>query len=150
MTRCKKRERESATEGRPEPAGLSQATEKEDTGPRAGQAYLDAVLQLVVTQQLAVDAEQAEVALVVVHHAVALRGRLDEAGPQAALGALQGPQQVPVHRVDQTGALWNTRPQGHQFTGERLTLGNILSFGRDFCGQRLYGGMGFMSVRSRS
>lgn len=36
--------------------------------------YLDAVLHLHVSQQLAVDAEEAEVALVVVDHAVPLRG----------------------------------------------------------------------------
>lgn len=69
-------------------------------------SYLDAVLHLHVSQQFAVDAEEAEVALVVVDHAVPLSGRLDEAGPRAALGSLQGAQQVAVHGVDQTGTLW--------------------------------------------
>lgn len=69
-------------------------------------SYLDAVLHLHVSQQFAVDAEEAEVALVVVDHAVALRGRLDEAGTRAALGTLQGAQQVAVHGVNQTGTLW--------------------------------------------
>lgn len=68
--------------------------------------YLDAVLHLHVSQQLAVDAEEAEVALVVVDHAVPLRGRLDETWTRAALWTLQGAQQVPVHGVDQTGPLW--------------------------------------------
>lgn len=67
---------------------------------------LDAVFHLHVSQQFAVDAEEAELSLVVIDHAVALGGRLDEAGPQAALGALQGPQQVPIHGMDQTRTLF--------------------------------------------
>lgn len=66
-------------------------------------------------QQLAVDAEEAEVALVVVDHAVALSGRLDEAGTQTALGSLQGAQQVAVHGVDETGTLWTK----HRMTSQR-------------------------------
>jgi len=77
-------------------------------GGHRERAHLDAVLQGVVPQQLAVDAEQAEVSLVEVDDTVALGGGLDEARPVAAFEALQGPQQVPVHGVDQTGALWNS------------------------------------------
>lgn len=53
---------------------------------------LDAVVHLHVSQQFAVDAEETKLSLVVVNHAVALGGGLDEAGPQAAFRALQGPQ----------------------------------------------------------
>lgn len=68
--------------------------------------HLDAVLHLHVSQQFAVDAEETEPSLVVVDHAVPLGGGLDEAGPQAAVWALQGPQQVPIHGMDQTRTLW--------------------------------------------
>lgn len=67
--------------------------------------HLDAVLHLHVSQQFAVDTEEAELSLVVVDHAVSLGGGLDEARPQAALRALQGPQQVPIHGMDQTRTL---------------------------------------------
>lgn len=58
-----------------------------------------------MSQHLAIDTEQAEVALVVVDHAVALSGRVDEAGPHAWLRSRQGPQQVPVHGVDEAWSL---------------------------------------------
>jgi len=69
-----------------------------------------------VAQQLAVDTEVTEVALVVVDHAVALGGGLDEARPYAAVRALQGPQQVPIHGMDQTRTLWT---DGRQRRSER-------------------------------
>lgn len=68
--------------------------------------HLDVVLHLHVSQQLAVDAEETEVSLVIVDHAVALGGGLDEPGPQAALWALQGPEQVSVHGMDQARTLY--------------------------------------------
>lgn len=68
--------------------------------------HLNAVLHVHVSQQFAVDAEEAKLALVVVDHAVSLSGRLDEARARAALGTLQGPQQVPIHGMDQTRTLW--------------------------------------------
>lgn len=67
--------------------------------------HLDAVIHLHVSQQFAVNTEETKLSLVVVNHAVALSGGLDEAGPQAALWALQGPQQVPIHGMDQTRTL---------------------------------------------
>lgn len=70
-----------------------------------GSPHLDAVLHLHVSQQLAVDAEETKVSLLIVDDAVSLGGGLDQARTQAAFGGLQGPQQVPVHGVDQTGTL---------------------------------------------
>lgn len=67
--------------------------------------HLDAVLHLHVSQQFSIDTEETKLSLVIVNHAVALSGGLDEAGSKAALWALQGPQQVPIHRVDQTRTL---------------------------------------------
>lgn len=80
--------------------------------------YLDAVLHLHVSQQFAADAEEAEVTLVVVDHAVPLRGRLDEAGTQAAFRTLQGAQQVAVHGVDQTGSLWTNSVESSKIPHE--------------------------------
>lgn len=54
--------------------------------------HLDALLHRHVSQEFSVDAEETELALVVVDHAMALGGRLDESGPRAVLWALQGPQ----------------------------------------------------------
>lgn len=67
--------------------------------------HLDAVLHLHVSQQFAVDAKQTKVSLLVVNHAVTLAGGLDESGLQAAVRPLQGPQQVPIHGMDQTRTL---------------------------------------------
>lgn len=43
--------------------------------------HLDAVVHLHVSQQFSVDTEETKLTLVVVNHAVALSGGLDEAGP---------------------------------------------------------------------
>lgn len=75
--------------------------------------HLNAVLHVHVSQQLAVDAEEAKLALVVVDHAVSLSGRLDEARTRAALGTFQSPQQVPIHGMDQTRTLWKKNIRRH-------------------------------------
>lgn len=67
--------------------------------------HLDAVLHLHVSQQFAVDAEETKVPLLIVDDAVSLSGGLDQTRTQAAFWGLQGPQQVPVHGVDQTRTL---------------------------------------------
>ncbi len=71
--------------------------------------HLDAVLHLHVSQQFAIDTEETELSFVVVDHAVSLSGRLDETGSQAALWTLQGPQQVPIHGMDQTRTLCSNK-----------------------------------------
>ena len=68
-------------------------------------SHLDAVFHLHVSEQFAVDTEVTKLPLLVVDHAMSLGGGLDETRPQAALGALQGPQQVPIHGMDQTRTL---------------------------------------------
>lgn len=67
--------------------------------------HLDAVLHLYVSQQFAVDGEETKVPLLIVDDAVSLSGGLDQTRTQAAFWGLQGPQQVPVHGVDQTRTL---------------------------------------------
>ena len=68
--------------------------------------HLDAVFYLHLSQQFAIDTEETKLSLVVIDHAVSLSGGLDEAGPHAVLRDLQGPQQVPIHGMDQTRTLW--------------------------------------------
>lgn len=68
--------------------------------------HLDTVLHFQVSEQFAIDGEKTEVSLVVINDAVTLGGRLDESGPLADLRALQGPQQVPIHGMDQTRTLY--------------------------------------------
>ena len=75
----------------------------------SGFLYPDVLLHLHVSQQLSVDGEEAEVSLVVVDYGVALCRGLDETGLHAAPRALQGPQQVPIHGMDQTRALCEWR-----------------------------------------
>lgn len=79
---------------------------------RARNPHLDAVLHLHVSQQFAVDAEETKVPLVIVDDAVSFSGGLNETRTQAAFRGLQGPQQVPVHGVDQTRTLWTNRMVG--------------------------------------
>lgn len=67
--------------------------------------HLDAVFYFHVSQQFAVDAEETKLSLVVIDHTVSLCGGLDEAGPREAVRDLQGPQQVPIHGMDQTRTL---------------------------------------------
>lgn len=67
--------------------------------------HLDAVFHFHVPKQLSIDTEETKVSLVVIDHTVSLSGRLDEAGPHALLWALQGPQQVPIHGMDQARTL---------------------------------------------
>lgn len=67
--------------------------------------HLDAVFHFHVPKQLSIDTEETKLSLVVIDHTVPLSGRLDEAGPHALLWALQGPQQVPIHGMDQTRTL---------------------------------------------
>lgn len=57
-------------------------------------------------QQFAVDTEEAKLSLVIIDNAVSLGGGLDEARPEAAPWSLQGPQQVPIHGMDQTRTLY--------------------------------------------
>lgn len=68
-------------------------------------SHLDAVFHLHVSQQFAIDTEETKLSLVVVNHTVSLSGGLDETRPQAALWAVQGPQKVPIHGMDQTRTL---------------------------------------------
>lgn len=88
-------------------------------------AHLDAVFHLHVSQQFAVDTEETKLSLVVVDHAVSLSGGLDETRPQTALRALQGPQQVPIHGMDQTRTLWTNIRQ--QVKLEKLNLWWLVS-----------------------
>lgn len=67
---------------------------------------LDAVFHLHMPKQFSIDAEKTKLSLVVVDHTVSLSGALDEARPQALLWGLQGPQQVPIHGMDQTRSLF--------------------------------------------
>lgn len=67
--------------------------------------HLDAVFHLHVPEQFPIDTEETKLSFVVIDHTVSLSGRLDEAGQHAFLWALQGPQQVPIHGMDQTRTL---------------------------------------------
>lgn len=67
--------------------------------------HLDAVFHFHVSEELSVYAEEAKLSLIIINHTVTLGGGLDESGLLAALWAVQGPQQVPIHGMDQTRTL---------------------------------------------
>lgn len=69
-------------------------------------SHLNAVLHLHVSQQFPVDTEETKVSLLIVDDAASLRGGLNETRPRAAVGAVQGPQQVPIHGMDEARTLW--------------------------------------------
>lgn len=58
-----------------------------------------------MSEHFAIDTEETKLSLVVVDHAVSLGGGLDKARTQAMLWTLQGPQQVPIHGMDQARTL---------------------------------------------
>lgn len=75
--------------------------------------HLDAVLHFQMSEEFAIDGEEREVSLIIINDAVTFAGRLDESGPLAELGALQGPKQVPIHGMDQTRTLCKEMNQFH-------------------------------------
>lgn len=71
-------------------------------------SHLNAVLHLHVSQQFPVDTEETKVSLIIVDDAASLRGGLNETRPRAAVRGVQGPQQVPIHGMDEARTLWTS------------------------------------------